>query len=239
MIANDGTTEPGARHGRRPRARQAKAVLGGTFDAGADGGSSPGAEGKTGLAAGLPPAVPRPIPAANQTRGRCSQEAFTAARATATLPCPAGERLTFRGAPVAQGRPRRDEATSACSACPRQPRGPRNQGGRRRTRWGEPPFGPRKRWGEQGVFWRRGGETVRPALRLTAVASNRRRVLTLVGRPRLRAALGAVRGCGGATRRSAGSANAARHAGRHEDPALTCGNGANWSRLAAEGVDTV
>jgi len=54
------------------------------------------------------------------------------------------------------------------------------------------PFGTRKRWGDQGSFLLRGVEKVRTEFRVTMLAHNLRRVLHIVGMPRLLAALGGV-----------------------------------------------
>jgi Transposase DDE domain len=216
MLANDVTNDPGARDWLSPMALQAQEVLGCTFDAVAAVGSYHGEEVQTCLAAGITPDVPRPITSANQKLGLFSKDDFTYDRATDTYPCPAGERLTFRFATVELGRHIRDYATSACRACPRKQRCTRNKGGRRRTRWVdeqlleemeprvrsrpevmkqrkqlvEHPFGTRKRWWDQGVFLMRGVEKVRTEFSVTVLADNLRRVLNLVGIPRLIAALG-------------------------------------------------
>ena len=58
----------------------------------------------------------------------------------------------------------------------------------------EHPFGTRKRWWAQGCFWMRGLEQVHTAFSLTVFAYNLRRVLHLIGLPRLMAALGEDRG---------------------------------------------
>jgi transposase len=216
IIANDVTSDPGDRDWLSPMALQAKAVLGCTFDAVADVGYYHGEEVKTCLTAGITPYVPRPITSANQKLGLFSKDDFTYDRATDTYQCPAGERLTFRFATVELGRHLRYYATSAGRACPRKPRCTRHKGGRRLTRWVdehlleemaqrvrsrpevmkqrkqlvEHPFGTMKRWWDQGFFLMRGLEKVRTECSLTVLAYNLRRVLTLVERPRLMAALG-------------------------------------------------
>jgi hypothetical protein len=92
---------------------------------------------------------------------------------------------------------------------------------------------------EQGCFVRRGLAKVRTELRLTGLADKLRRVLHIVGLPRLRAALGSVRVRGWSKRTGAVRAGSARQEGRHEDTAMTCGKVAHWSRLSVEGFDTV
>jgi transposase len=216
IIANDVTNDPGDRDWLSPRALQAKEVLGCTFDAVADVGSYHGEEVKTCLAAGITPYVPRPITSANQKLGLFSKDDCTYDRATDPYQCPAGERLTCRFATVELGRHIRYDATSACRACPLKQRCTRNKGGRRLTRWVdeqlleemeqrvrsrpevmkqrkqlvEHPFGTLKRWWDQGFFLMRGVEKVRTECSLTVLAYNLRRVLNLVGIPRLIAALG-------------------------------------------------
>jgi transposase len=165
---------------------------------------------------GITPSVTRPITSANQKLGLFSKEDFTYDVATATYQCPAGERLTFRFATVEQGRHIRYDATSACRACPLQQQCTRNTGGRRLTRWVdehlweemeqrvrrrpevmkqrkqlvEHPFGTLKRWWDAGYFFMRGLEKGRTECSVTVLVYHLRRVLNLVGIPRLIAALG-------------------------------------------------
>jgi Transposase DDE domain len=54
----------------------------------------------------------------------------------------------------------------------------------------EHPFGTMKRWWVQGFFLTRGLEKARTEFSLTVLAYNLRRVLNIVGIPRLMAALG-------------------------------------------------
>ena len=134
MIANDVTNATGDRDWLSPMARQATAVLGCPFEAVAEVGDDHGEEVKTCLEAGSTPYVARPITSAHQQLGLFSTDDCTSDGATATSQCPAGERLTFRCATGARGRPIRSEATSACSTCPLKPQCTRHQGGRRLTR---------------------------------------------------------------------------------------------------------
>ena len=216
MIANAVPTDTGDRACRSPMALQAKDILGGTCDAGADVGYDHGEEVKTCLAAGLTPSRARPVTSANQKLGLFSKDDCTYDGATDTSQCPAGAQLTFRFATVELGRPIRSDAPSACKACPRQPQGTRNTGGRRLPRgvdahrWEamaqrvrrrpevmrqrkqlvEHPCGTRQRWWDAGYFFRRGLEKVRTECSGTVLASNLRRVLHLVELPRRLAALG-------------------------------------------------
>jgi transposase len=216
IIANDVTNDPGDRDWLSPMALQAKAVLGGPFEAVADVGYYHGEEVKTCLEAGITPCIARPVTSANQQLGLLSKDDFTYDGATDTYQCPAGAQLTFRFATVELGRPIRYYATSACKACPLKSQCTRNKGGRRLTRWVdehlleameqrvrsrpevmrqrkqlvEHPFGTMKRWWDAGYFLRRGLEKVRTEFSLTVLAYNLRRVLNLVEMPRLLAALG-------------------------------------------------
>jgi transposase len=216
IIANDVTNDTGDRDWRSPMALQATAVLGCSFDAVADVGYDHGEEVKTCLEAGMTPSVARPITSANQQLGLFSTDDCTYEGASDTSQCPAGARRTFRFATVEQGRHMRYDATSACRAGALKPPCPRHQGGRRLTRGVdehlleemaqrvrrrpevmtprkqlvEHPFGTMKRWWDAGYFLMRGVEKVRTELSLTVLAYNLRRVLNLVGIPRLIAALG-------------------------------------------------
>lgn len=216
IIANDVTNDPGDRDWLSPMALQAKAVLGGPFEAVADVGYDHGEEVKTCLEAGITPCLARPVTSANQQLGLFSKDDCTYDGATDTYQCPAGAQLTFRFATVELGRHIRYYATSACKACPLKSQCTRNKDGRRLTRWVdehlleameqrvrsrpevmrqrkqlvEHPFGTMKRWWDAGYFLMRGLEKVRTEFSLTVLAYNLRRVLNLVEMPRLLAALG-------------------------------------------------
>jgi transposase len=216
MIAHDVTNDPGDRAWLSPMALQAKEVLSRGFDVVADVGYYHGEEVKTCQEAGITPDVARPITSANQQLGLFSTDDFTNESATDTAQGLAGARLTCRFATVALGRNLRDEATSACRACPLTPQGTRHNGGRRLTRLVdehlveemdervccrpevmkqrkqlvEHPFGTMKRWWDVGYFLRREREKVRTEFSVTVLSYDLRRVLTLVERPRLMAALG-------------------------------------------------
>jgi Transposase DDE domain len=63
---------------------------------------------------------------------------------------------------------------------------------KRRKQLVEHPFGTMKRWWDAGYFLMRGLEKVQAEFSLMVLAYNLRRVLNLVGMPRLMAALGSV-----------------------------------------------
>jgi transposase len=216
MVACEVTNDPGDRDWLSPMALQAKEVLDCHFDAVADVGYDHGHEVKACLEAGITPYVPRPITSANEKLGLFSKDDFRYDKATATYPCPAGARLTFRFAGVEHGRHIRSYATPACGGCALKQQCTRSQGGRRITRWVdehlleemeqrvrsrpevmkrrkelvEHPFGTMKRWWDHGYFLMRGLEKVRTEFSLTVLAYNLRRVLNLIEMPRLMAALG-------------------------------------------------
>jgi hypothetical protein len=68
----------------------------------------------------------------------------------------------------------------------------RPEGMKRRKQLVEHPFGTMKRWWDAGYFLMRGLEKVRAEFSLIVLAYNLRRVLNIVGMPRLMAALGSV-----------------------------------------------
>jgi len=63
---------------------------------------------------------------------------------------------------------------------------------KRRKKLVEHPFGTMKRWWDAGYFLMRGLEKVQAEFSLTVLTYNLRRVLNIVGMPRLMAALGGV-----------------------------------------------
>jgi len=109
----------------------------------------------------------------------------------------------------------RDYSTSACRGCTLKARCTRNKESRRITRWEqeglldamaqrlrdhpelrmcrkaivEHPFGSMKRWMDQGYFLMRGLRKVRAEFSLTVLAYNLRRVINIVGVPRMIAEL--------------------------------------------------
>ena len=216
LVAGEMTHAPGDRDGRSPLARQATEGRDCRGAVVADVGDDHGHAVKTCREAGLTPAVPRPITSAHEQLGRFSQEDVRSDKAPEPDHCPAGAWRTCRGDRVEPGRPSRADATPAGGGCALNQPYTRRQGGRRMTRWVEeprweemaprvrsrpevmqprqalvePPCGTLKRGGDHGDVWMRGLEQVRAALSVTVVADKLRRVLTLVERPRLRAALG-------------------------------------------------
>ena len=181
----------------------------------ADRGYYHGAEIKACLDAGITPLVPRPRTSANAARGLFTKDDFRYDPGPDTYRCPAGETLTARATAVELGRHITYYRTAACRGCPLKPRCTRNRDGRRLSRWvdehlqdamaerlrahpeharqraalAEHPFGTMKRGMDQGYFLLKGLTTVRGEFSLTVLAYNLKRVLNLVGVPRLLAAV--------------------------------------------------
>lgn len=181
----------------------------------ADQGYYHGAEIKRCLDAGLTPLVPRPLTSANAARGLFTKDDFVYDLAQDGYRCPAGELLTYRTTTVERGRTIKNYRTSACGRCAFRPRCTRNRDGRKITRWvhedllenmaahlrrapevfaqrkalSEHPYGTMKRAMDQGYFLLKGLRKVRGEFSLTVLAYNLKRVLNLVGVPRLVEAL--------------------------------------------------
>lgn len=181
----------------------------------ADQGYYHGAEIKRCLEAGLTPLVPRPITSANAKRGLFTKDDFVYDRTRDLYRCPAGQTLSYRTTTVELGRTIKNYRTRACARCALRPRCTRNKDGRKITRWmdehlledmerrlqrertlfaqrkvlAEHPFGTMKRAMDQGYFLLKGLPKVRGEFSLTVLAYNLKRVLNLVGVPRLLDAL--------------------------------------------------
>ncbi len=177
----------------------------------ADQGYDHGAEIKACLDAGITPLVPRPLTSATAALGLYTKEDFRYDPATDAYRCPAGARLTYRTTTVELGRTIKNYRTRACTGCALRARCPRNQEGRTLTRWvhedlleamaqrlrappavfaqrkclAEHPYGTMKRGMDQGYFLCRGLAKVRGEFSLTALAYNLKRVINLLGVPRL------------------------------------------------------
>ena len=216
IVADDVTNAAGDRDQLSPLATAAQEALGGAAPVVvADQGYYHGAEIKTCLDAGLTPLVPRPLTSANEVRGLFTKDDFVYDPAADAYRCPAAETLTYRTTTVELGRTIKNYRTSACGRCALRPRCTRNKDGRKLTRWvdehllermaqrlrrdrglyaqrkalSEHPFGTMKRGMDQGYFLLKGLRKVRGEFSLTALAYNLKRVLNLVGVPRLLEAL--------------------------------------------------
>jgi transposase/macrodomain Ter protein organizer (MatP/YcbG family) len=216
IAAEDVTNAAGDRDQLSPLATAAQEVLGGaTPVVVADRGYYHGAEITTCLEAGLTPLVPRPITSANEARGLFTKDDFVYEPAQDVYRCPAGEMLTYRTTTVELGRTIKNYRTRACTGCALRSRCTSNKEGRKLTRWvdehlleemeahlrrapelfrqrkalSEHPYGTMKRGMDQGYFLLKGLQRVRGEFSLTVLAYNLKRVLNLLGTPRLLDAL--------------------------------------------------
>ena len=181
----------------------------------ADRGYYHGAEIKACLDAGITPLVPRPLTSANAPLGLFTKDDFRYDPIADAYRCPAGATLTYRTTTFELGRHIKYYRTPACRGCALKPRCTRSRDGRRLTRWihehlqdamaerlraypqharqraalAEHPFGTMKRGMDQGYFLLKGLTKVRGEFSLTVLAYNLKRVLNLVGVPRLLAAV--------------------------------------------------
>ncbi len=212
IVAEDVTNAAGDREQLSAMATAAQEVLGGaTPVVVADQGYYHGSEIKTCLDAGLTPLVPRPRTSANAARGLFTKDDFVYDPGADAYHCPAGETLTYRTTTVELGRTIKNYRTSACRRCALKARCTRNKAGRKLTRWvdehlleamaqrlrrdpglyaqrkalSEHPFGTMKRGMDQGYFLLKGLRKVRGEFSLPALAYNLKRVINLVGVPRL------------------------------------------------------
>jgi hypothetical protein len=217
IVAYDVTNDATDRDCLSPMAKAANEVLGAAdLQVIADQGYYNGPEIAACLDAGITPTVPRPITSANAKLGLFTKDDFTYEASLDQYRCPAGAILTYRFSTVEQGRGMRYYSTSACKGCALKPQCTRNKESRRITRWEqegildvmeqrltdhpelrtrrkaivEHPCGSMKRGMDQGYFLMRGLVKVKSEFSLTVLAYNLKRVINLVGVPRMLAALG-------------------------------------------------
>ena len=175
-----------------------------------------GPEIATCVKAGIMPVVPRPETSGNAKHGLFTKADFNYDAARDEYRCPAGERLTYRGAYVDRtGSRQRRYETRACGGCALRAQCTRGTGPRRIIRWEkealldamsqrlkdhpdlrgqrqllvEHPFGTMKRGMDQGYFLMRGLVKVGGEFSLTVLAYNLKRVIKIVGVPQLLAAM--------------------------------------------------
>ena len=181
----------------------------------ADMGYSHGKEIKACEEAGFEPYVPTPVTSANRKLGLYGKEQFVYDAEKDVYRCPAGQELTYRFDTHEKGRHIRYYKTSACRTCAIKAKCTRNKEGRRITRWVdehimermqaridanhelmkkrkqivEHPFGTIKYWNDQGHFLMRGLENVRAEFSLSALIYNLKRVINIIGVPKMLEAL--------------------------------------------------
>lgn len=216
IVAHDVVNAPTDQAQLSPMAMAAQAILAAPdLHAVADRGYYSGPEILACLNAGITPTVPKPHTSANAKLGLFTKEQFRYDPTADTYQCPAGEVLTYGYSTVERGRGMRYYRTPACTHCAVKARCTRSPGARRITRWEdeavldamevrhaqqparsarrkalvEHPFGTMKRWMDQGYFLCRGLVKVGAEFSLTVFAYNLKRAMTIVGVPRLIAAL--------------------------------------------------
>ena len=181
----------------------------------ADMGYYHGKEVKACLDAGITPYLPRPRTSASRKRGLFSKDDFRYDPEQDCYWCPAGEQLSFRFQTTELRREIKYYTTPACRTCTLRLHCTTNQGGRRLTRWvhedlldemqhrvraspekmklrkclAEHPFGTIKRAWNQGHFLTRGLPSVATEMSLTVLAYNLKRVIRVLGVPKMLEAL--------------------------------------------------
>jgi hypothetical protein len=217
MVAQDVTKAVTDADQLSPLALRAKETLGvERLRVVADMGDSHGPEIKTCDEAGIDASVPKPSTSAHTKLGRFGNERFTYDPEKDCERCPRGEELTFGFETTALGRHLRYSATGPCRSCPLKEQCTRNKGGRSMTRWVdehilermeerltanpairqerkqlvEHPCGTIKHANAQGYVLMKGLTNARAEFRLSCLAYNLRRVINILGVPRLQGALG-------------------------------------------------
>ena len=213
IVAEDVTNEGTDQHQLSSMVQAAQAVLKAkALTVVADRGYYDGPEVKACVDSGVTPLVPKPRTSGNRKLGLFTKEDFTYEASRDRYRCPAGAVLTNRSAPDSRNHSYR---TPACRGCALRARCTRNKQGRRIVRWkhegvldemaraltrrpdamrhraclAEHPFGTIKRWMDQGYFLLRGLEKVQAEFSLTVLAYNLKRVIRIVGMPKLLAAV--------------------------------------------------
>ena len=176
-----------------------------------------GAQVKECAQAGITAYIPKALTSANTPQGLFGKERFRYDAGQDCYRCPAGQELSYRSGSFELGRAIRyyRAPLSACRACALKAHCTRNKEARRISRWeheglldqmqqrvaaqpekmarrkalSEHPFGTIKRGMDAGYFLLRGLEKVRAEMSLTVLAYNLKRVLNILGVPRLMAAI--------------------------------------------------
>jgi Transposase DDE domain len=151
--------------------------------------------------------IPTPQTSAHTKLGLCGKERFTDTPEQDVSVCPAGATLTQRFGTAEQGRKLRYSSTAACGRCALKAHCTRSKDQRRMPRWAyedvlerlqqrlehhpamrltrkamvEHPFGPIQRWMDQGSCLMRGKQNVSPAMSVSMLAYNIKRVLHILG----------------------------------------------------------
>jgi len=216
IVANDVTNDPTDSDQLAPMAIGAKEVLGvETLEATADMGYAHGEQVKQCESAKIVAYVPKPHTSRSQRKGLFTKDDFRYDAIDDAYTCPNGAVLTFRFQTTEKGRETRYYATNACGVCPIKARCTENKRGRRLTRWVdehileemeqrvqtrpeilrqrkelvEHVFGTMKRHMQHGYFLLKTLAKVRAEFSLTVLTYNLKRVIAIMGVPKLLAAL--------------------------------------------------
>ena len=217
IVAHDVTNRVNDLHALGSMARKAKAELGVEgLTVVADRGYYNASEIKACVDAGVTPLVAKPQISGSAQRGLFTKDDFTYDASQDCYRCPAGKVLRYCSKGKKRGRWYRHYRTAACGGCALKAQCTRSRQGRKIERWehevvleemarrlaarpqvmhqramlAEHPFGTVKRWMDQGYFLLRGFEKVRTEWSMTVLAYNLKRVIRIVGVPRMIAALG-------------------------------------------------
>ena len=217
IVAHDVTNRVNDLHALGSMASKAKAELGvEELTAVADRGYYNASEIKVCVDAGVTPLVAKPQISGSWQPGLFTKDDFTYDESRDCYRCPAGEVLRYCSKGKKRGRWYRHYRTTACGGCELKAQCTRSRHGRKIERWeheevleemarrladrpkamneramlSEHPFGTTKRWMDQGYFLLRGLEKVATEWSMTVLAYNLKRVIRIIGVPRMIAALG-------------------------------------------------
>jgi transposase len=182
----------------------------------ADKGYYDGAQIKACLEEGITPIIPKANTSANRKRGLFTKQDFSYDQENDCYWCPAGEKMSFRFQTTEQDRDIKYYATSSCKHCKIKSKCTRSKDGRRITRWVdedlldqmqrriednpdiltkrkaivEHPFGTIKLSMDQGYFLTKGIPKTNAEMSLSFLAYNIKRVINILGVPKMIEALG-------------------------------------------------
>jgi macrodomain Ter protein organizer (MatP/YcbG family) len=182
----------------------------------ADKGYYDGAQIKACLQKGITPTIPKACTSANRKKGLFTKQDFRYDQEDDCYWCPAGEKMTFRFQTTEKDREIKHYATSSCGDCKIKHKCTSSKDGRRITRWVdeylldemqrriednpdlrtrrkaivEHPFGTIKLSMDQSYFLMKGIPKTSAEMSLSFLAYNIKRVINILGVPKMIKALG-------------------------------------------------
>jgi macrodomain Ter protein organizer (MatP/YcbG family) len=182
----------------------------------ADKGYYDGAQIKACLQKGITPTIPKAYTSANRKKGLFTKQDFRYDQEDDCYWCPAGEKMTFRFQTTEKDREIKHYATSSCGDCKIKHKCTSSKDGRRITRWVdeylldemqrriednpdlrtrrkaivEHPFGTIKLSMDQSYFLMKGIPKTSAEMSLSFLAYNIKRVINILGVPKMIKALG-------------------------------------------------